>query len=102
MKKLLTIVIAVVAVIAIGGLSVNHYKNYQKTKQAQGLQLISVKDANKQIRAIQTAEGSEYQSLVVRYNSAVAECQKGSNAYTKLTSALKLQTAPPVCPAPQN
>lgn len=98
MKKLLIIV--VVAIVVVTGLAVaeDHYKNYQNKQEAQAPQLITVKQADQKVKDAVTAAGGEYQSLVVSYNQAVAECQKGVAAYAKLTSAQRVQTASPVCP----
>ena len=101
MKKLLLSVLAIVLI--AGGLAVagNHYKQYQKTKNAQAVPMITVKQSDQKANDIKTAAAGEYKSLVVQYNAAVAECQKGVVAYGKLTVIQQHQTAPPVCPAPQ-
>lgn len=102
MKKLVFTIIAIIFVAVGVALSVQHYKQYQNKKQAQAVPVISVKQADARVKQAQTSGASEYHSLVVRYNKAVAQCKKGVVAYDQLTPYTKTKTAPPVCPKPQN
>ena len=101
MKKLLFTVLAIVVITAGLVVAGDHYKQYQNQKQAQAVPMITVKQADQNATDIKTAAAGEYNSLVVQYNAAVAECQKGVVAYGRLTTVQQHQTAPPVCPAPQ-
>lgn len=98
MKKLLLIV-ALVVVVAVGAsLASVHYKNYQNKKQAQAA-TATAQQVQSAVAQAKDRDSANYQSLVVEYNSAVAQCQKGNQAYAKLTPTQQRQTAAPVCPA---
>lgn len=105
MKKLLLLIVAVVAALAVcygGAVAIdNHYKSELKQKQAQAVPTISVKQSNANVEAVKVSAVGEYKALVVQYNGQVAECQKGLVAYAKLTPALKAQTPVPTCGTPQ-
>lgn len=102
MKKLVLLVVALAAFIGICyGAAVaidNHYKTSQKQKEAL-VPTITVKQSDAKVEAVKTAAAGEYQSLVVKYNGQVTECQKGLVAYGKLTTIIKNQTPSPVCGA---
>lgn len=100
MKKLLLSAVAIVLVIGIGAAVAAHYQNTKNKNVVTSEPTVSVKEADKRVQDAKTAAGAEYQSLVVKYNTAVAECQKGVGAYAKLTAFVKGQTAQPVCPEP--
>lgn len=106
MKKLLLLIVAVVAVSVICyGAAVaidNHYQNHQKQKQAQSVVYVPKTYSDQQIQNVKTAAAGEYQSLVAQYNNQTAECQKGTGAYALLTPAQKAKVPAPTClPAQQ-
>jgi predicted negative regulator of RcsB-dependent stress response len=100
MKKLALTAVLFAIVVVLGVLAINHYKNYQNQKQAQATPMISVKESDQRVEDAKAAAIVGYTSNA-SFNQAVAECQKGSIAYGRLTTAIKNQTAAPVCPAPK-
>lgn len=92
MKKILLIVLAVVAVLGVGVLSVDHYKNYQN-KKAQDHKVA----VDKEVVAVKKAAGAEYASLQTAYDKMRLECEKGVAAYGLLTAFNKTKTPQPVC-----
>lgn len=96
MKRLLFIGLAVVAVLTVGVLSVDHYQNYQNKKTHDH----KVK-VEKEVADVQQAAGAEYKGLEASYNGLRVECEKGLAAYQKLSAFTQKTTPQPVCaPAP--
>lgn len=104
MKKLLLLVVGLVALVAIsaavGTVASDRYQTHQKQKQAQAVPMVTKAQADQEIADVKQATSGEYASLQAAYNNAVTECQKGATAYAKLATLTKVLPAAPACPAP--
>lgn len=101
MKRLILTIVALLLVGAgLGALIVAVTHRYDQFKQTQlnaQVQTVTVSQAASEVKAAQTADQTKYDALLANYTTISNECQKGVQAYAKLTTAQKAQTAAPNC-----
>jgi len=95
-KKIIAVVLVVAAVATVGLVSADQYQKHQNKQAPVPTVTVAQKDAAvaKAVNDANTASAGEYESLQA---TALAECQKGAQAYAALTPALKTKTPAPNC-----
>lgn len=98
-KKLLLLIVAVVAIAGLSKAAVAHYDQYKNKNLAQA-KVVALKQANEvtqAVNAVQKQADQKYSQLSQAYTSLQAECQKGVNAYDTLSPAIRAKLPAPNC-----
>lgn len=98
-KKVILLAGAAIAVGGAGVLSTAKYNDYQTNKKQTDAQVVkATADIEKQRQEQAKAHEQEW---VVKYASLRAECEKGFNAWNKLTAFAKTTVKAPICDTAQ-
>lgn len=96
-KTTALIVLAAVMLAGAGVLSVRHYHQYKNIQMHQAQAAAQAKAD--ELARVKANDAAEYRGLQTAYSKAVAECQKGQQAYASLTPLVRAKVPAPSCPA---